>query len=187
MSPAAEIAAISVEISAISPKVAPPKLASRLKIRVGSVSIPAGMPRIAGMPKLPIPETKAIAPAGDQPRSAERQHDIAKHPERAGAGKPCRLDAVARARRKPGFQRQEDERRVLHAEQKRDTGKRIERLRAAERRRQPERLQERARRPRHLHPGQRRHLRRDHHRQHEGEAQSQLAPDVGECHREGEE
>ncbi len=54
-------------MSAISPKVAGPKLASRLKIRVGSVSIEAGMPRIAGMPKLPMPEMKAIAPPAINP------------------------------------------------------------------------------------------------------------------------
>ncbi|MEY9163081.1 hypothetical protein ABIE78_001200 [Sinorhizobium fredii] len=108
--------------------------------------------------------------AGDQPRSGQRQHDIAEDAERSGARKPRRLDAVAGACRKPGLERQEDERRMLHAQKKSDAGKRIERLRAAERRRQPQRLQKRARRPGHLHPGKRRHLRRDHHRQHEGEA-----------------
>jgi len=48
------------ESTATSPKVRLVKAENFVKINVGSVKIEAGMPRMAGMPKLPVQETKEI-------------------------------------------------------------------------------------------------------------------------------
>ena len=87
------------------------------------------------MPKLPRQETKHERDAREERRRHQRQHDGADHAQRLRAAGERRLDQLLRQRAQPGAQREEHERRVLDAQHQDDAAGRVQRIAAAERRR----------------------------------------------------
>ncbi len=90
------------ESSATSPKVRPVKAVNLEKISVGSVKIEAGMPRMAGMPKLPVQETNEIAapamtPGSDSGRMMSRKTRRLEAPESRAASTPSRGSVISPA------------------------------------------------------------------------------------------
>lgn len=91
------------ESTATSPKVRLVKAENLVKINVGSVKIEAGMPRMAGMPKLPVQETKEIAapammPGSDSGRMISRNTRKLEAPESRAASTPSRGSVISPAR-----------------------------------------------------------------------------------------
>ena len=86
--------------------------------------------------------------AGEQRRPGERQDHGAGHAARPGAAESRRLDEIARQAAQTRPDGEERQGRVFDAHDQHDAPPRIERVRAARLRREPDRVQDRARRRR---------------------------------------
>ena len=117
---------------------------------------------------------------GNQGGGQKGQDDASQQPAAPG---PCDAGGIAHLTRQGTQGRQhdqKDQRRVLNAQQKDQPAGGIERMRRAQFRRDPHAAQDRRGWAHRLYPGNRRHMRRDHHRDQQQEGEDTLPADIGQ-------